>query len=110
MRVRGSQVLLSGRESEVLSLLYDDGLNNRQTAERLGISPHTASSHVAQMMRGLEINSRCGLTLWAAQHPRALFLNEWTDRQIHRIGCMCLLPYCTWRRDELLGPPLLSAA
>ena len=49
--------LLTPREREVLELL-GEGLSNRQIAERLGISEHTAKFHVASVSGKLGASSR----------------------------------------------------
>ena len=49
--------LLSVREVEVLSLLAD-GKSNKEIASELGISPSTAKSHVASILRVLNLDSR----------------------------------------------------
>ena len=48
---------LSGRELEVLALVAE-GLTNRQIAERLVISEHTAVRHVANVFRKLGVGNR----------------------------------------------------
>jgi DNA-binding NarL/FixJ family response regulator len=48
---------LTAREREVLELL-GEGLSNRQIAERLGISEHTAKFHVASVFGKLGASSR----------------------------------------------------
>jgi DNA-binding NarL/FixJ family response regulator len=48
---------LTAREREVLELLAE-GLSNRQVAERLGISEHTAKFHVASVSGKLGASSR----------------------------------------------------
>jgi DNA-binding NarL/FixJ family response regulator len=50
-------VLLSGREEEVLKLLAT-GETNRQIARRLFISEETVKSHVAAILRKLEVSDR----------------------------------------------------
>jgi DNA-binding CsgD family transcriptional regulator len=48
---------ITAREAEVLGLLAD-GLANKQIADRLGISPHTAKYHVQSIMRRLSAANR----------------------------------------------------
>ncbi len=53
----GDVVYLTDREKEVVALM-ELGLNNRQIAQRLGISSHTAKSHVANILCKLEVKNR----------------------------------------------------
>lgn len=48
---------LTRREYEVLSLMVD-GLNNREIADRLAISQHTAKNHVSSLLAKLGASSR----------------------------------------------------
>ena len=48
---------LTAREMEVLALV-GEGLTNRQIAERLFISPKTASLHVSRILAKLGVRSR----------------------------------------------------
>ena len=48
---------LTARELQVLRMLAD-GLGNKEIAERLGISDHTAKFHVAQILAKLQAGSR----------------------------------------------------
>jgi DNA-binding CsgD family transcriptional regulator len=50
--------------------LVAEGLTNRDTAERLFISPHTVSSHLRHVFAKLGINSRVELTRLAGEHER----------------------------------------
>lgn len=50
-------VYLTEREKEVVALM-ELGLNNKQIAQRLGISSHTAKSHVANILFKLEVKNR----------------------------------------------------
>lgn len=50
-------VLLTPREIEVLAAL-GNGLTNKQTARRLGISPHTVKFHIESLFRKLGATSR----------------------------------------------------
>jgi DNA-binding NarL/FixJ family response regulator len=49
--------VLTPREIEVLTAL-GDGLSNKATARRLGISPHTVKFHIEQLFRKLGAGSR----------------------------------------------------
>ena len=57
LAVPGSPEVLSPREVEVLSLLVE-GATNRQIAEGLFISEHTAKSHVRHLLTKLGVRSR----------------------------------------------------
>jgi DNA-binding NarL/FixJ family response regulator len=58
--------LLSAREHEVLALVAQ-GLTNRQIAERLVISEHTARNHVASILEKLGLSSRAAAAALAAR-------------------------------------------
>jgi two-component system nitrate/nitrite response regulator NarL len=58
--------LLSPREQEVLSLL-SEGLSNRDIAERLGISRHTAKFHVNAILDKLGATTRTEAVVLAAR-------------------------------------------
>jgi two-component system, NarL family, nitrate/nitrite response regulator NarL len=51
------QPLLTPREVEVLAA-FSDGLSNKETARRLGISPHTVKFHGESLFRKLGAGSR----------------------------------------------------
>lgn len=53
----GSLALLSPRELQVLRLLAD-GMTDRQIAEALSISSRTVESHVASILRKLDVSNR----------------------------------------------------
>jgi DNA-binding NarL/FixJ family response regulator len=57
---------LTHREREVLALIAD-GLNNREIAERLTISPATAKSHVSRILLKLDARDRAQLVVIAYQ-------------------------------------------
>jgi DNA-binding CsgD family transcriptional regulator len=50
--------------------LVAEGLTNRDTAERLFISPHTVSTHLRHVFAKLGINSRVELTRLAGEHEQ----------------------------------------
>ncbi len=62
----GNGSLLSPREQEVLSLLAE-GLSNREVAERLGISRHTAKFHVNAILDKLGATTRTEAVVLAAR-------------------------------------------
>jgi predicted ATPase/DNA-binding SARP family transcriptional activator/DNA-binding CsgD family transcriptional regulator len=60
---------LTVREEEVASLAAR-GMTNRQIANRLSISVHTAATHVARILRKLGLRSRAELGTWLAERER----------------------------------------
>jgi two-component system response regulator DevR len=58
--------LLSPREREVLALIAQ-GMTNRQIAEQLVISEHTARNHVASILDKLGLSSRAAAAAMAAR-------------------------------------------
>jgi len=48
---------LTDREREVLKLMVE-GLNNKQISERLYVSQSTVKSHVSNVLKKLNVNSR----------------------------------------------------
>lgn len=57
---------LSGREKEVLRLVAE-GCTNREIAEALFISEHTARNHVANILNKLGLSRRAGAAAYAAK-------------------------------------------
>ena len=58
---------LTEREVEVLGLLAG-GLSNRELAERLFISPHTAANHVRSILQKTRSANRTRAAIYAAEH------------------------------------------
>jgi DNA-binding CsgD family transcriptional regulator len=58
---------LTDSELAVVGLVVQ-GLTNRETADRLYVSPHTVSTHVRHVFTKLNINSRVELTRLAVEH------------------------------------------
>ena len=58
---------LTNREREVL-LLVAEGLTNRETGERLEISPRTVETHRERLMGKLRIRSVAGLTRFVVEN------------------------------------------
>ena len=55
---------LTRREREIAELVAR-GLTNRQIAEELVISEHTAATHVRRILKKLNLRSRTQITAWA---------------------------------------------
>ena len=62
-------VTLTPREREIAGLV-EQGLSNREIADRLTISQATAARHIANIFRKLSISSRTQLTGWASPRNR----------------------------------------
>jgi DNA-binding NarL/FixJ family response regulator len=62
-----SQVILTGREREVVQLLAE-GKSNKEVADRLGISARTAEGHRAEIMRKLKFESLAQLIRYAIRN------------------------------------------
>lgn len=60
-------VRLTPRETEVIRCLCE-GLGTEEIAARLNISPHTAATHVRNILRKLEVSSRADAVVWAVEH------------------------------------------
>jgi DNA-binding NarL/FixJ family response regulator len=57
LRIRGSRVTLTARESEILDLLLE-GLTTAEIAERLFVAQVTVRSHIATLLRKLDVPDR----------------------------------------------------
>jgi DNA-binding NarL/FixJ family response regulator len=55
---------LSKRQKQLLILL-DQGMSNRDIAEKIGISEHTVKVHLWRLFRRLDVKSRTQATHWA---------------------------------------------
>ena len=49
---------LSNRETEILSLLANKGTTNKEIAELLCISEHTVKTHLASIIRKMNVSNR----------------------------------------------------
>ncbi len=58
---------LTEREAEVVGLLAR-GLQTKQVARRLGISPKTADTHIQNAYRKMGVSTRAAATLYAMEH------------------------------------------
>lgn len=62
--------LFSARESEIVELIAL-GLEDKQIAARLGISPRTVRTHLERLFDDLQIHSRAAaVALWMTDHRR----------------------------------------
>lgn len=61
---------LSEREQEVLALVAR-GLTNKEIAAELHVSPHTVRHHLESVYAKIDVISRAGATLFAAEHGYA---------------------------------------
>jgi DNA-binding CsgD family transcriptional regulator len=59
-------IILTPREQEVAALVAR-GLTNRQVAQELSISEHTAANHVGRILRKLGLSSRTQIARWATE-------------------------------------------
>jgi DNA-binding CsgD family transcriptional regulator/N-acetylneuraminic acid mutarotase len=67
--------MLSDREKEVLALLAG-GASNKEIAEKLGISPHTAKVHTRNIFEKLGVESRTQAAAYAIRHELAFKSDE----------------------------------
>ena len=63
----GTTAELSDREREVLALLAE-GMANKQIARRLEISEKTVKSHLTNIYRQIDVDSRTEAAIWARDH------------------------------------------
>jgi len=61
---------ITGREQEIIECICQ-GLNNREIAGRLALSPHTVKAHLNRIFRKLNITSRSKLISLAMNHPQS---------------------------------------
>jgi DNA-binding NarL/FixJ family response regulator len=61
---QNAKILPTAREMEVLQLVAE-GLANKQTASKLGISIKTVEKHRGRLMQKLDIHDTAGLTRYA---------------------------------------------
>jgi DNA-binding CsgD family transcriptional regulator len=62
-----SRPAISNRERDVLRLLVE-GRSNQEIAATLAISPHTAATHVTNILNKLGLDSRAAAAAWAVRH------------------------------------------
>src|SRR4030042_405154 len=65
LRDKASSPKLSKREGEVVTLL-GEGLNNREIANRLGVSKSTVQTHIYRIQEKLGLKSRAEVSIWAS--------------------------------------------
>ena len=63
---------LTPREREVLQSLAD-GLNDKEIAQRLGVSPETVRTHVVNILGKLNVHSRLQAVIFAVRHGEIRF-------------------------------------
>ena len=63
----GDQPRLTHRELQVAELVAE-GLTNQAIASRLSIAPRTAETHVENIRRKLQVNSRAQIATWVTRH------------------------------------------
>jgi DNA-binding CsgD family transcriptional regulator len=63
----GEQPRLTQRELQVAELVAE-GLTNQAIASRLSIAPRTAETHVENIRRKLQVNSRAQIATWVTRH------------------------------------------
>jgi DNA-binding NarL/FixJ family response regulator len=66
---------LTDREVQVVELLAR-GLQTKQVARALGISPKTADFHIQNSYRKMGVSTRAGATLFAMQHGLTTWENS----------------------------------
>jgi LuxR family transcriptional regulator, positive regulator of biofilm formation len=64
---KGSDGLLTRRETEVLALLMTDA-TNLQIAEKLAISRHTVKTHLSRIFKKINFRSRAQAAYWADRY------------------------------------------
>ena len=63
------QTLLTKREDDVVNLVVD-GLWNRETAQKLGLTEHTVSNYLFRIYEKLGISTRVELVLYALRQKQ----------------------------------------
>jgi DNA-binding NarL/FixJ family response regulator len=63
------QTLLTKREDDVVNLVVD-GLSNRETAQKLGLTEHTVSNYLFRIYEKLGISTRVELVLYALRQKQ----------------------------------------
>jgi DNA-binding CsgD family transcriptional regulator len=58
---------LTARELQVAELVAE-GLTNQAIARRLSVAPRTAETHVENIRRKLQVNSRAQIAAWVTRH------------------------------------------
>ena|SRR5579872_4660655 len=99
----GSRIKLSPREREILALACLEGLQYKEIAERLHISPNTVAARICDIHAWLGISSRGVLCVWVLQRPQVLD-GQWVDKPLHKQGCNCRGPLCRMTRGPKLKP------
>jgi len=63
------QTLLTKREDDVVNLVVD-GLSNRETVQKLGLTEHTVSNYLFRIYEKLGISTRVELVLYALRQKQ----------------------------------------
>ena len=63
------QTLPTKREDDVVNLVVD-GLSNRETAQKLGLTEHTVSNYLFRIYEKLGISTRVELVLYALRQKQ----------------------------------------
>lgn len=63
-----SQIMLTDRERQVLDLI-EQGMTNRQIADRLGIAEKTVKAHLTRVYATIGVSDRAGAAAWARNRP-----------------------------------------
>jgi DNA-binding CsgD family transcriptional regulator len=63
------QKLLTKREDDVVNLVVD-GLSNRETAQKLGLTEHMVSNYLFRIYEKLGISTRVELVLYALRQKQ----------------------------------------
>jgi DNA-binding CsgD family transcriptional regulator len=69
LRFSSGRTLLTKREDDVVNLVVD-GLSNRETAQKLGLTEHTVSNYLFRIYEKLGISTRVELVLYALRQKQ----------------------------------------
>lgn len=94
----GSQVSLSRREREILTLLCE-GKGSKQIADLLELAIRTVDERIAGMADKAGVASRIELVLWAMQNPAVLQRDGSARPGLHDPDCPCGSPHCQLMRS-----------
>ena len=103
MQTQGNKVKLSPRQAQI-ALLVCRGRSNKEISTELFTSVDTVKQQLWQIYQALKINSRLELAIWGLFNPNALHKLQWTDIEMHPLGCECSGLICSAVR-KALSPP-----